>query len=145
VVASERGAIGKGRLCWGWTILRIVSLRMPTTWAAGGQRQHDVDAERIEMKFRKACPGDPRATNGHCGKEASLVLAENETDLEKLGVQALKARRTLWQTMLPASEVRTGSFRTMPGRQSRDASGTRLRYKWWHRQSGLGSLGHSDL
>jgi len=102
-----------------------------------------VDAERIDMKFRKACQvileGYER-TLREGGRP--IVLAENETDLEKLGVQALKAPPDFWQTMLRHPPVRNGQFphdaraaieKTLPG--------TRLRYKVVHRQSGLGSLG----
>jgi len=78
-----------------------------------------VDAERIDMKFRKACQvileGYER-TLREGGRP--IVLAENETDLEKLGVQALKARGLLADDAA-ASAGADGQFRTMPGRQSK--------------------------
>src|SRR6202035_155603 len=93
----------EGRLCWGVDDFDESS-PLPYTndlvrLAASVKLM--VDAERIDMKFRKACQvilkGYERTLRDG-GRP--IVLAENETDLEKLGVQALKAPPDFWQTML---------------------------------------------
>ena len=135
----------EGRLCWGvddfdeayplpYTndLVRLAtSVKMLT------------DSEQLDLKFRRACEvileGYERTLRdeGH-----PIVLAENETDLERLGFQAMKAPPDFWDKLLRHPPVQKAQFpkdakaaieRTLPSKD--------MRYKVVRRQAGLGSLG----
>jgi len=68
-----------------------------------------IDSDGIDMKFRRACDVILEGyvqilkDGGH-----PIVLAEDETDLERLGVQSLKAAPGFWHTLRRHPAVRKG-------------------------------------
>jgi hypothetical protein len=134
----------EGRLCWGVTDFDE-SYPLPYTndlarLAASAKLM--IDAEHLTISLRDACAaildGYRRTLrDGGC----PMVLAERETNLERLGVHTLRPPEKFWPTLqaLPIPRrpvtplVRRQLERTLP-----DA---RLGYKVVAREAGLGSLG----
>jgi Uncharacterized protein conserved in bacteria (DUF2252) len=102
-----------------------------------------ADDGSIGLRFRKAC--DTILEGYECTLRKGprpIVLAENETDLEKLGFEALKSPPDFWETLLRKPTL---SLRELPRdaraalEQTLPARG--LGYKVVRRQAGVGSLG----
>jgi hypothetical protein len=102
-----------------------------------------ADEGSLELRFRKAC--DTILEGYECTLREGprpIVLAENETDLERLGFQALKSPPDFWETLLrkpaiPSRELPRDA--KVPLEQTLPARG--LDYKVVRRRAGLGSLG----
>lgn len=135
----------EGRLCWG---VDDFDQSHPLPYANDLVRlaasvRLVADDGSIGLRFRKAC--DTILEGYGCTLREGprpIVLAENETDLEKLGFEALKSPPDFWETLLgkPAipgrelpRDVKAPFEQTLPARG--------LDYKVVRRQAGVGSLG----
>jgi hypothetical protein len=135
----------EGRLCWGVDDFDD-AYPLPYTndlVRLAASVKMLIDSNEIGMKFRKACDvileGYVRTLKdgGH-----PIVLAENETDLERLGFQSLKPAPDFWQKLQRHPPVPKGQFPKSAGaaiQATLPESGPP--YKVVRRRAGLGSLG----
>ena len=135
----------EGRLCWGIDDFDEAYPLPYTTdlvrLAASAKMM--IDAQHLDMKSRRACESILEGyectlrEGGH-----PIVLAENETDLERLGIQALKSPPDFWEKLQQHPPVRQGQC---PRDAKRAIEETLprpdVRYKLVRRQAGLGSMG----
>jgi uncharacterized protein (DUF2252 family) len=138
----------EGRLCWGVDDFDE-SYPLPYTndlVRLAASAKMVIDAEHLTIKLKDACvailEGYRRTLrNGGC----PMVLAEHETNLERLGVQTIRPPEEFWPTLqaLPIPRrptplaVRPMLERTLPVPD--------LDYKVVSREAGLGSLGQERL
>ena len=135
----------EGRLCWG---VDDFDQSHPLSYANDLVRlaasvKLVKDSGDIVLKLRIACDTILEAYERTLRTgPRPIVLAENETDLEKLGFEALKAPPDFWKTLRrkPAMDPRAlprdakvALEQTLPASD--------LEYKVVRRQAGLGSLG----
>jgi hypothetical protein len=136
---------GEGRLCWGVDDFDE-AYPLPYTndlVRLAASVKSMIDSDGIDMKFRRACDVILEGyvqilkDGGH-----PIVLAEDETDLERLGVQSLKAAPGFWHTLRRHPAVRKGHCpkgaraaiqETLPD--------SALPYQLVRRRAGFGSLG----
>ena len=135
----------EGRLCWGvddFDEAYPLSYTNDLVRLAASVKMM-TDAKQIDLKFRKACEalveGYDRAVR-EGGRP--IVLAENETDLERLGFQSLKAPPHFWEKLLRHPPVRMAQFpKDAKAAIETTLPSSAIRYKVVRRQAGLGSLG----
>jgi hypothetical protein len=134
----------EGRLCWGVDDFDE-SYPLPYTndlvrLAASAKLM--IDAERLAITLKEACgailDGYRRTLrDGGC----PIVLAEDETDLERLGVETIRPPEEFWPTLqvlpVPQRPMPPGARRML----ERTLPGPHLDYKVVSREAGLGSLG----
>jgi hypothetical protein len=138
----------EGRLCWGVDDFDE-SYPLPYTndlVRLAASAKLAIDAEHLAIKLKDGCDaildGYRRALeNGGC----PIVLAERETNLEKLGMAVIRPPQDFWRKLreLPVPRQRPPAFvrrtleRTLPDRN--------LDYEMVSREAGLGSLGQQRL
>jgi Uncharacterized protein conserved in bacteria (DUF2252) len=134
----------EGRMCWGvddfdeaWPLPYTNDL---TRLAASVKIARKLGILKIRTKA--ACEVILRAYEGALQKGGCpIVLAEEETHLEKLGIRALKPPKSFWQKLKAKPPLR-GS---LPGDARKALEQTLpvpgLKYRVVRREAGLGSLG----
>lgn len=101
-----------------------------------------IDSEDLTIKFRDACDavldGYRKSLNdGGC----PMVLAERETNLEKLGVAAIEPPQDFWPKLNHRASLQNGHF-PAGARKAIDQSWPgNVSYRVVSRESGMGSLG----
>jgi hypothetical protein len=134
----------EGRLCWGiddfddshplpYTsdLVRLAaSVKMLT------------DSEELKIKYRIGCDAilegyEETLRKGGC----PFVLAEHETNLERLGIEAIKPPQNFWKTLLANPIVNTRQLPADARRALEKTLPPKVAYKVVHRKAGMGSLG----
>jgi uncharacterized protein (DUF2252 family) len=135
----------EGRLCWGVDDFDeayplpytndLVRLAASTKLA--------MEAGVLEVKFKQACNAildGYQESLEHRG--CPFVLAEEETNLEKLGIQAFQSPPDFWQKLNSRPTVHNGSLpRTAKHALESSLPDRKLEFKVVRREAGLGSLG----
>ena len=135
---------GEGRLCWGIDdfdesarlpyVIDLVRLAASTKLV--------IDAECLTIKFRDACEAileGYRRTLRRGGRP--VVLAEHETNLERLGLEAIKPPPDFWRELQALPAHRHGLPRDVLPTLKRSLPDPGLPFKIVRRRAGLGSLG----
>lgn len=134
----------EGRLCWGADdfddayplpysndLVRLAaSLRIV------------IDSESLTIRYRDACDifleGYRKSLkDGGC----PIVLAERETNLEKLGIEAIEAPQDFWPKLNHRPPVRNGHFPETARKALEQSLPAKASYRVVTRESGMGSLG----
>lgn len=133
-----------GRLCWG-TDDFDEAYPLPYTndlVRLAASLKIVIDSNDLTIKFRDACDvaleGYRKSLN-HDG--CPMVLAERETNLERLGIGAIEPPEDFWLKLNHRASVQNGHF-PAGARKAIDQSWPgKIRYKIVSRESGMGSLG----
>jgi uncharacterized protein (DUF2252 family) len=134
----------EGRLCWGVDDFDE-SYRMPYTndlVRLAASAKLVIDANHLTIRFREACAAildGYRETlqRGGC----PIVLAENETNMKRLGVEAFQAPEDFWRKLQALPVRRQGMPPGVRQTLRRMLPDAHLGYKVVRREAGLGSLG----
>jgi hypothetical protein len=135
----------EGRLCWGVDDFDeayplpytndLVRLAASTKLA--------IEAGVLKLKFKQACNAildGYKESLEHRG--CPIVLAEEETNLEKLGVQAFQSAPDFWRKLNSRPTVHNGTLpRTARHALRISLPDRNLEFKVVRREAGLGSLG----
>jgi Uncharacterized protein conserved in bacteria (DUF2252) len=134
----------EGRLCWGVDDFDE-SYPLPYTndlvrLAASAKLM--IDAERLAITLKEACgailDGYRRTLrDGGC----PMVLAEHETNLERLGVDTIRPPEKFWPTLQALPKPRRRMSPVVRRILERTLPDTNLAYKVVSREAGMGSLG----
>jgi hypothetical protein len=136
---------GEGRLCWGVDDFDE-AYPLPYTndlVRLAASVKMLIDSDKIDMKFRTACDILLEGY-GQTLKEGGrpIVLAENETDLERLGFQSLKPAPDFWGKLQRHPPVQTGQVPKDAGAAiEATLPDSCPPSKMVRRRAGLGSLG----
>jgi uncharacterized protein (DUF2252 family) len=134
----------EGRLCWGVDDFDD-SYHLPYTndlVRLAASVKVVIDAEHLTIKLRDACAvildGYRHALQqGGC----PIVLAEHESNLERLGVEAFERPKDFWRKLGALPVRRRGMPRDVTHTLRRTLPDPDLRFKVVRREAGLGSLG----
>jgi hypothetical protein len=135
----------EGRLCWGVDDFDE-GYPLPYTndlVRLAASAKITVDAGALDLKFKDACnailDGYKEALqNGGC----PFVLAEDETNLEKLGILAIRSPKGFWQKLSTRPPVHNGALpRSAKHVLKISLPDPKLQFKVVRREAGFGSLG----
>jgi uncharacterized protein (DUF2252 family) len=134
----------EGRLCWGVDDFDE-SYPLPYTndlVRLAASARVVIDAEHLTIKFRDACHAilDGYAQTLRRGG-CPMVLAEHETNLERLGLAAIRPPQDFWRKLQALPVQHHGLPRDVRQTLKRVLPAANLRYKVVRREAGLGSLG----
>jgi hypothetical protein len=135
---------GEGRLCWGVDDFDE-SARLPFAIdlvRLAASAKVVIDAKHLSIKFRDACEAildGYRRTLRSGGRP--IVLAERETNLERMGLEAVKPPPDFWRKLQTLPAQHHGLPREVLRTFKQSLPDPRLRYKVVRRKAGLGSLG----
>ena len=134
----------EGRLCWGvddfddayplpYTndLVRLAaSVRMVT------------DSETLSIKYREGCDAilegyQTSLKKGGC----PFVLAEHDTNMERLGIEAIKPAQDFWQQLIDAPAVPDREVPANARIAIEKSLPPKIEFKMTRRQAGMGSLG----
>ena len=134
----------EGRLCWGVDDFDE-SYRLPYTHdlvRLAASVKMVIDSRQISIKLKDGCNAvlegyQETLRRGGC----PFVLAEHETNLEKLGIHAFKAPKEFWTKLNRLPVVGKGLPRDAMRVLKKTLPEADLDYKVVRRKAGLGSLG----
>ncbi len=101
-----------------------------------------IDSEKLTIKLKDGCNAilegyEQTLKNGGC----PIVLAEHETNLQKLGIEAFKPPEDFWEKLDELPTVRQGLPADCNRALREMLPDRKLKYKVVHREAGMGSLG----
>jgi hypothetical protein len=135
---------GEGRLCWGVDDFDE-SCPLPYTndlIRLAASVKMAIDSEGLTVRFKNGCDA---IVDGYeqALKDGGrpIVLAEQRTNLEKLGIAAIKPPEGFWEKLNDHPVVRTGLPRHAKHALEKALPDRHLKYRVIQREAGLGSLG----
>lgn len=133
-----------GRLCWGTDDFDD-AYPLPYTndiVRLAASLKIVIDAKSLAIKFRDACAAvlegyRDSLDDGGC----PIVLAERETNLEKLGIDAIDPPQDFWGKLNHHASVHNGSVPSGARKVLRESLPAKVPFRIVTREAGMGSLG----
>ena len=134
----------EGRLCWGIDDFDD-AFPLPYTndlVRLAASLKMIVDSGALTIRYREGCDAilagyKKSLGNGGC----PFVLAEHDTNLERLGIDAIKPPRDFWRKLKDAPAAQTNEIPEDARAALKSGLPSEIEYKISRRQAGLGSLG----
>src|SRR6202040_1214417 len=135
----------EGRLCWGVDDFDE-AYPLPYTndlVRLAASAKITIDAGGLDLKFKDACNAILDGYKESLENEGCpFVLAEEETNLEKLGIDAIRSPQGFWQKLNARPTVHNGGLpRSAKHALKISLPDPKLQFKVVRREAGLGSLG----
>jgi hypothetical protein len=135
----------EGRLCWGVDDFDE-AYPLPYTndlVRLAASAKITIDAGGLDLKFKDACNAILDGYKESLENEGCpFVLAEEETNLEKLGIDAIRSPQGFWQKLNARPTVYNGGLpRSAKHALKISLPDPKLQFKVVRREAGLGSLG----
>ena len=134
----------EGRLCWGVDDFDD-AYPLPYTndlVRLAASLKMVVDSEALTIRYRDGCDAILKGYKESLGNGGCpFVLAEHDTNLEKLGIDALKPPQDFWQKLKDAQAVPADEIPENARTALKNELPSKIEYKISRRQAGLGSLG----